>query len=106
MAAHQDASTGAISAESVAAKPADARHPVMHVKVYSPFKTYFDESADSISAVNATGPFDILPRHHNFMTLLSAGELIIRQGTVQHKIRISRGVMHVKANQVIVFLDV
>jgi F0F1-type ATP synthase epsilon subunit len=79
---------------------------VMHVKVYSPFRVYYDEAASSISAVNETGPFDILSRHHNFMTLLSAGDIIIRAPRGEQKVRISRGIMHVKADKVIVFLDV
>lgn len=83
-----------------------AATPTMHIKVYSPFHVYFDDDAYSISAVNATGPFDILPRHHNFMTLLSPCELVIRKSDRLQKIRISRGIMHVKADQVIVFLDV
>lgn len=78
----------------------------MHIKVYSPFKVYFDEKALSISAVNDTGPFDILPRHHNFMTLLSPCDIVIRAARGEQTIRISRGIMHVKADQVIVFLDV
>ncbi len=82
--------------------------PIMHIKVYSPFKTYFDEDSFSISGVNATGPFDILPRHHNFMTLLSPGELLIRPivGRSEQRIRISGGLMHVKADKITVFLDV
>jgi len=83
-----------------------AAKPVLHIKVYSPFKTYFNDDAYSITAVNGTGPFDVLPKHHNFMTLLSACELVIdRQGGVV-RIRIARGIMHVKADQVIVFLDI
>ncbi len=78
----------------------------MHVKVYAPFKTYFNGIADNISAVNATGPFDILPKHHNFMTLLSPGDITIRNDSKEDKVTISRGVMHVKADEVVVFLDV
>ncbi len=78
----------------------------MHVKVYSPFKTYFDDQAASITGLNNTGPFDILPQHHNFMTLLIPCELIIKTADGEKRIRIARGVMHVKADQVIVFLDV
>lgn len=79
----------------------------MHIKVYSPFHIYFDDIAKSISAVNDTGPFDILPGHRNFMTLVSACELIIRTPSAQEeKIKISRAVMHVKADEVRVFLDV
>lgn len=81
--------------------------PIMHIKVYSPFKVYFDGDGFSISAVNDTGPFDILPRHHNFMTLLNPCDLVVNplKGNEQ-KFGISRGVMHVKADKVIVFLDV
>ena len=82
--------------------------PSMHIKVYSPFKTYYDEESFSITAVNATGPFDILPHHHNFMTLLNPGELLIRPvlGRAEQRIRISGGLMHVKADKVTVFLDI
>lgn len=80
--------------------------PIMHLKVHSPFRVYFDKDAYSISAINATGPFDILPRHHNFMTILTPCDLVIHAPDNNLKIKISRGVMHVKADKVIVFLDV
>ena len=82
--------------------------PTMHIKVYSPFKTYYDEESYSISGENATGAFDILAHHHNFMSLLNPCELVIRPavGTPEQKIRISGGLMHVKADKVTVFLDV
>lgn len=78
----------------------------MHVKVYAPFKVYFDGEAESISAVNETGPFDILPKHHNFMTLVSSGDVIVRTADHEETIPINRGIMHVKADEIIVFLDV
>jgi hypothetical protein len=79
----------------------------MRVKVHSPFHDYYDGQALSISAENATGPFDILPRHHNFISLLSACDLVVRRiDNEERKISISGGIMHVKADQVIVFLDI
>ena len=88
-----------------ASKPAlDGTH--MHVKVYAPFKIYYDGPAESISAENATGPFDILLNHHNFMTLLSPGDIVVRNGENTETVAITRGIMHVKADEVIVFLDV
>jgi len=78
----------------------------MHVKVHSPFKVYYDDEAESISAVNDTGPFDILPMHHNFMTLVNTCEVSVRYGSKEEKININRGIMHVKADRVTVFLDV
>lgn len=94
--------------ETVQAKKAttagDGKH--MHIKVYAPFKVYFDGDAQSISAVNDTGAFDILPRHHNFMTLINTCDIVVRTDSGEEKIPIQRGIMHVKADEVIVFLDV
>ncbi|MEO5627466.1 MAG: hypothetical protein ABIQ89_01100 [Candidatus Saccharimonadales bacterium] len=104
MVMRQDASTGKMVDDNTAAP---AKRPnTMHIKVYSPFQTYFDDEAQSISAVNETGNFDILPKHHNFLTLLDAGEVVIRTSKEKRSIKISRGLMHVKADQVIVFLDI
>ena len=106
MAIRQDASTGAY--EKLASDmPKAYDKPQMHVKVYSPFKTYVNEVAYSITAKNETGPFDILPHHHNFITLLEDGEVTINSSTRGNVIiRISGGLMHVKADEVTVFLDV
>jgi F0F1-type ATP synthase epsilon subunit len=81
---------------------------IMRIKVYSSAEVYFDRDAYSISAVNRTGPFDILPGHHNFMTLLLPCELVIRSDktTVARRIRINQGIMHVRADRAVVFLDV
>lgn len=76
-----------------------------HLKIYSPFKTYYDDQVVSVSAINDTGPFDILAGHHNFLTLLNPCEIVAR-GETEEKIKIMRGIMHVKADEVVVFLDV
>ncbi len=102
-----DASTGEVVADTAHTTADPKATPSMHIKVYSPFKVYFDEDGYSISAANRTGPFDILPHHHNFLTLLDPCELQIRPVRGQdQKIRISGGLMHVKADKVTVFLDI
>lgn len=79
----------------------------MRVRVNSPFRDYYDGTAFSLSAKSATGNFDILPHHHNFISLLLPCELIIRTlGEGERKILISGGIINVKADQVIVFLDI
>jgi hypothetical protein len=79
----------------------------MHVKVHSPYHDYYDGPAFSLTAENATGPFDILPKHHNFISLLIPCDIIIRTVSKgEQKIRISGGIMHVKADELIIFLDV
>lgn len=84
-----------------------ASAPSMHIKVYSPYRVYFNrDGCQSITGINDTGPFDILPRHHNFMTLLNSGDLMVHVDDQVKRFTISRGIMHVKADQVVVFLDV
>ncbi len=83
-----------------------SKREIINVKVYSPFKVFFDGEALSISAENGTGPFDVLPEHHNFLTLLRPCELVIRTLQQEQKIHIESGVMHVKKNKVSVFLNI
>lgn len=80
--------------------------PTIMTKVYAPFKVYFEGDAYSLSAVNDTGPFDILPKHHNFLCMLVPCELVIETPAGQKKLKIHRALMHVKADHVTVFMDV
>lgn len=109
MVKRQDASTGQIVDDGKPSEHpgADAKgREVLQIKVYSPYKSYFDEPAYSITAVNGTGEFDILPQHHNFISLLDACEMKIEAERGAVPIKISGGIMHVRGNNVTVFLDV
>ena len=94
------------TASSPATEAENKAKDTIYVKVYAPYRVYFEGEANSISAASQTGNFDILPRHHNFITLLVACDIIVRTSTHEETIRIQGGIMHVKANRVIVFLDV
>lgn len=83
-----------------------AKGPVMAVKVYAPFHVYFEGEAYSVSAVNATGPFDILPRHHNFLCMLEPCILKIVGAKGEKAIKVHRALMHVETDRVVVFMDV
>lgn len=81
--------------------------PRMAVKVYAPFQVYFEGDAYSLSAVNATGPFDILPKHKNFLCMLVPCDLTIQPIEGDAKtIKIHRALMHVKSDRVVVFMNV
>ncbi|HEX4975364.1 MAG TPA: hypothetical protein VFV48_05725 [Pseudomonadales bacterium] len=95
--------------EVPAAEPAAQPNgkPTMAVKIYAPFQVYFEGDAYSVSAENATGPFDILPKHHNFLCMLVPCSLEVKPVEGDPKtIKIHRALMHVKANRVVVFMDV
>ena len=78
----------------------------MAVKVYAPFKMYYEGEASSVSAVNATGPFDILPKHHNFLCMLIPCVIKIVTPDGVKEVKVHRALMHVKADQVVVYMDV
>lgn len=81
--------------------------PSVAVKVYAPFQVYFEGDAYSVSAVNDTGPFDILPHHKNFLCMLVPCNLVVQPVEGAPKtIKIHRALMHVKADRVVVFMDV
>lgn len=84
----------------------DKTSDLMEVKVYAPFQVYFEGEASSVSAENATGPFDILPRHKNFICMLvpCVVRVVGPKGTRQ--IKVHRALMHVKSDKVVVFVDV
>lgn len=84
----------------------DKKEPLIHVKVCSPFKTYFDDFAKSVSAVNLVGPFDVLPLHKNFISLLSPCDLVIRTEENTTTLPIFNGILLVQQGDCTVFLDV
>jgi len=106
----QDASTGEVVEDKRATeevgKKTDPKKPLMKIKVYAPFQIFFEGEGYSISGLNETGPFDILPHHHNFLCMLMPCELIIKTPYETKRVKIARALMHVKAEQVTVFVDV
>ena len=100
------ASVGGPAPKAPGSESSSNGKPVMGLKVYAPFKIYYEGEAHSITAVNESGPFDILPRHHNFLCMLVPCDLIIEAPTGQQTVKISRALMHVKADKVTIFVDV
>jgi hypothetical protein len=84
----------------------NAGKPTMNVKVYAPFQVFYEGDAYSITAENETGPFDVLPHHHNFLCMLVPCDLVIQAPGGPQTIKIARALMHVKAEKVIIFVDV
>ena len=76
------------------------------IKIFSPYQTYFQGEAVSISGVNDSGPFDVLAGHINFFSLLTSGQLIINTGFQRLEFPLVRGIIRVERDSVTIFADV
>lgn len=104
MIAGRDQATDTAADQST--EPVSSSKPTMAVKVYAPFQVYFEGEAYSVSGVNAVGPFDILPGHHNFISMLIPSRLVVQSPKGDTTVKITRALMHVKADSISVFMDV
>lgn len=75
-------------------------------KIFSPYQTYYEGDAVSLSATNRTGPFDILAGHINFFSLLTGGTIVLNTGFQRLEFQIGRGIIRVNHDDVTLFADV
>lgn len=66
----------------------------------------FQEQVAAVSSVNGTGPFDILPDHANFISLITDKIVIHKLDGTEQELPISQGILRVYKNQANVFLGV
>ncbi len=73
----------------------------------APFNVYYEGPAESVSAVNRVGVFDILPGHADFFSLLQAGEVVIKKPDTDElqSFDIHNGIITVRDNVVMVFVN-
>lgn len=101
-----DAKSGSTYAAAYQAQEADQKTPHFRVKIFSPYQVYYEGDAVSLSAINRAGPFDILPGHINFFSLLTGGQVTLNTGFQVLEFQIARGILRVSNNQVTLFADV
>lgn len=53
---------------------------VLHVQVLTPKGVIWEGGARSVSSVNSQGPFDLLPEHAHFISLIERQPIIVTQG--------------------------
>ena len=78
----------------------------LSVAALSPFKVYYEGQADIVSAINRIGPFDVLPGHTGFFSILSPGEVVIDTGENEVAFTITNGFMSVRGDQVELFVNI
>lgn len=80
---------------------------VLNVQARSPFQVYLQGEALVVTASNTVGKFDILPGHANFFTVINPdSEVIIGTEDEDTRIQVSNGIVSVKDDEVLLFLDI
>lgn len=78
----------------------------VHLYIRSRTAKFFQGPTHSITSVNATGVFDILPMHANFITLVKDYVIIDRGLETERKIEFKTAVMSALDNKIDVYVDI
>lgn len=81
-------------------------HETFTLKVFSPFITYFDGEALAVSALNKTGPFDILAKHEDFLSILLPCNVVVQTTSGKKEFPLERGIIQVNRDRVWVFVNI
>lgn len=71
----------------------------------SPFHVYFEGTALVLSATNKVGPFDILPGHADFFSVLKPGEVVISTENDMVTFKIENGIITVRDDEIMLFVN-
>jgi F0F1-type ATP synthase epsilon subunit len=83
----------------------DALPRTIKVIAREPFHIYYEGEAHSVSANNDIGPFDVLPGHADFFSVLSPGEIIIETASEPIKFDLHNGMLIVQDNEIMIFAN-
>lgn len=66
----------------------------------------WEGEARSVSGNNIKGPFDILPQHINFISIINRKLVVKDKENKIHEFNVSSGIMQVQGNKVMIYLGV
>ncbi len=92
--------------QQASADTLDPSGNILIVRITSSDKVYFDGRAASVSSFNKIGPFDILGRHENFITMLKDKVTIVDTQGKRTEFPCTQGLLEVSENRVRIFLGI
>jgi F0F1-type ATP synthase epsilon subunit len=82
---------------------------LLTVNASSPFRIFYVGPAIAVSGVNKVGPFDVLPGHSSFFSVLEQGDVTIDTGKPDADLvsfKVSNGLISVRNNNVELFVNI
>lgn len=77
----------------------------LSVKIISPDRIMWEGNAEAVSSENSDGPFDILPEHANFITLIKSKPIVIHRSDGDTNYSFSRAVVHAINDTVSIYVQ-
>ncbi len=77
----------------------------LHLDVLTAERTILSMDVDALAATTEEGQIGVLPGHASLVTLLRAGELMLRIGSEDHYLAVSGGFLEVTSQGVVVLAD-
>ncbi len=78
----------------------------LKVKINTPEKILWEGVAEWVSSVNSQGPFDILPYHTNFVTIIENQTIRINTGSEIKEYTFPHSVIYAHANSVHIYTNI
>lgn len=79
--------------------------PKLTVSVKGAEKILWEGTADSVSSANSQGPFDILPLHSNFISVIENKPIVIRIAKEKKEYNFQFSVIYAHSNKVQIFTN-
>jgi len=79
--------------------------PSLKIDIVTAERIVYSAEVDTVIAPGVEGQLGILPHHAPLMTILQAGELVVRKGGQEEIMAISGGFLEVRPDRVIILAD-
>ncbi len=90
----------------LSSRKASGVQELLHVRIVSATQPVWEGDAVSISSVNSDGPFDILPMHANFISLVKKSPFVVSTASGERQEwHFEQAVVYVQGNTVRIYAD-
>ena len=77
----------------------------LNISVKSTASIIWEGEADSVSSINSQGPFDVLPYHSNFISVIENHPIIVRVGKEKKEYSFPFSVIYAHSNKVDIYTN-
>jgi F0F1-type ATP synthase epsilon subunit len=78
----------------------------LHVQVFTPKGVIWEGEAQAVSSVNSQGPFDLLPEHAHFISLIEKHPITVLSAAGEKRFDFNTAVVRLIDDQVTIYADI